>query len=82
MRRMQWHRLSHGKAASPDRPQDLSRAVQEMRRQGPHGRGRQLSPSMRGYTTKEKLRITAGAAASLVIVGWIVVLAIVVLSAG
>jgi hypothetical protein len=35
----------------------------------------------RTTTTKEKLRITAGAAASLVIVGWIVVLAIVFLSA-
>jgi hypothetical protein len=32
-------------------------------------------------TTKEKLRITAGAAASSVIVGWIVVLAIAFLSA-
>jgi hypothetical protein len=36
---------------------------------------------MRRTTTKEKLGITAGAAASLVIVGWIVVLAIVFLSA-
>jgi hypothetical protein len=36
---------------------------------------------MRRTTTKEKLRITAGAAASLVIVGWIAVLAIVILSA-
>ena len=82
MRRMQRHRISHGKAAGPERPQDLSRAVQEMRRQGPDLRGRQLRPRMRPTTTKEKLRITAGAAASLVIVGWIVVLAIVVLSAG
>jgi hypothetical protein len=31
---------------------------------------------MRSTTTKQKLGITAGAAASLVIVGWIVVLAI------
>jgi hypothetical protein len=36
---------------------------------------------LRGTTTKEKLKITAGAAASLVIVGWLVVLAIVFLSA-
>jgi hypothetical protein len=36
---------------------------------------------MRDYTTKEKAKITAGAFASLVIVGWLVVLAIVVLSA-
>jgi hypothetical protein len=35
---------------------------------------------MRGYTTKEKLKITAGAVASLVIVGWIVVPAIIFLS--
>ena len=31
---------------------------------------------MRGFTTKEKVKITAGAVASLVIVGWLVVLAI------
>ena len=30
---------------------------------------------MRGYTFKEKTRITAGAVASLVIVGWLLVLA-------
>jgi len=35
---------------------------------------------MHGYTTKEKLKITAGAVASLVILGWIVVLAIIFLS--
>ena len=35
---------------------------------------------MRGYTTKEKLKITAGAVAALVIVAWIVVLAVVLLS--
>jgi len=35
---------------------------------------------MRGYTNKEKAKITAGAVASLVIVGWLVVLAIVLLS--
>lgn len=35
---------------------------------------------MRAYTAKEKLKITAGAVASLVIVGWVVVLAIVFLS--
>ncbi len=29
---------------------------------------------MRAYTTKEKLKITAGAVSALVIVGWIVVL--------
>ncbi|SDR88473.1 hypothetical protein SAMN05444158_0303 [Bradyrhizobium canariense] len=32
------------------------------------------------YTTKEKLKITAGAVAALVVVGWAVVLAIVFLS--
>jgi hypothetical protein len=36
---------------------------------------------MRNYTAGEKLKITAGAVASLVIVGWIVVLAIAFLSA-
>ena len=35
---------------------------------------------MRDTTTKEKFKITAGAVASLVIVGWAVVLAIVFLS--
>jgi hypothetical protein len=35
---------------------------------------------MRDYTTKEKLKITAGAVASLVVVGWLIVLAIVFLS--
>jgi hypothetical protein len=35
---------------------------------------------MRGYTTKEKLKITAGAVAALVIVGWAVVLAVIFLS--
>jgi hypothetical protein len=35
---------------------------------------------MRGYTTKEKARLTAGAVASMVIVGWLVVLGIAVLS--
>jgi hypothetical protein len=34
----------------------------------------------RPYTFKEKAKITAGAVASLVIVGWMVVLAIVFLS--
>ena len=36
--------------------------------------------TMRAYTTKEKAKITAGAVASLVIVGWLVVLAIAFLS--
>jgi hypothetical protein len=36
---------------------------------------------MRHYTTREKLKITAGAVASLVIVGWALVLAIAFLSA-
>ena len=35
---------------------------------------------MRDYTTKEKPRITTGAVASLIIVGWLVVLAIAFLS--
>ena len=36
---------------------------------------------MRAYTKKEKAKMTAGAAASLVIVGWLVVPAIAFLSA-
>ena len=36
---------------------------------------------MRDYTANEKLKIAAGAVASLVIVGWVVVLAIASLSA-
>jgi hypothetical protein len=36
---------------------------------------------MRAYTAKEKAKITAGAVASLVIVGWLVVLVIGFLSA-
>ncbi len=35
---------------------------------------------MRAYTFKEKTRITAGAVAALVIVGWLCVLAIAFLS--
>jgi hypothetical protein len=35
----------------------------------------------RGYTTKEKAKITAGTVAALVITGWVVVLAIAFLSA-
>jgi hypothetical protein len=36
---------------------------------------------LRGYTTKEKVKITAGAVAALVITGWLVVLAIAFMSA-
>jgi hypothetical protein len=35
---------------------------------------------MRGYTTREKLRITAGAISAIVIVGWLAVLALTLLS--
>jgi hypothetical protein len=35
---------------------------------------------MRDYTTKEKAKITAGAVTSLVIVGWLIVLALAFLS--
>jgi hypothetical protein len=35
---------------------------------------------MRPYTTKEKLKITAGAMTSLIIVGWAAVLAIALMS--
>jgi hypothetical protein len=36
---------------------------------------------MRPYTTKEKVKITAGAVAALVITGWIATLALAFLSA-
>jgi hypothetical protein len=36
---------------------------------------------MRGYTAKEKVKITAGAVAALVITGWLVMLALALLSA-
>jgi hypothetical protein len=35
---------------------------------------------MRSYTTKEKAKITAGAVSAVIIVGWLVVLAIVLMS--
>ena len=37
---------------------------------------------MRGYTLKEKARISAGAVAALVIVGWLAVVALALMSAG
>ena len=40
----------------------------------------QTRPRVRGYTTKEKAKITAGAVTALVITGWLVVLAIAFLS--
>jgi len=36
---------------------------------------------MHDYTTKEKLKVTAGAVTALIIVGWLIVLAIASLSA-
>ncbi|MBX9646684.1 MAG: hypothetical protein K2X57_06480 [Xanthobacteraceae bacterium] len=38
--------------------------------------------AMRDYTLKEKARITVGAVAALVIVGWLAVIAMAVMSAG
>ena len=37
---------------------------------------------MRGYTLKEKAKITAGAVAALVIVAWLAIIALALLSAG
>jgi hypothetical protein len=37
---------------------------------------------MRGYTLKEKAKMTAGAMAALVIVAWLAVIALALLSAG
>jgi hypothetical protein len=41
-----------------------------------------LRSQMRDYTSKEKAKITAGAVAALVIVGWLAVFALALLSAG
>ena len=41
-----------------------------------------LRKRMRGYTLKEKAKLTAGAVAALVIVAWLVVAALALLSAG
>ncbi|SDN26299.1 hypothetical protein [Afipia sp. GAS231] len=38
--------------------------------------------AMRDHTLKEKARITAGAVAALVIVGWLAVIAVALMSAG
>jgi hypothetical protein len=38
--------------------------------------------AMRGYTLKEKAKITAGAVAAIVIVGWLLVIALALMSAG
>jgi hypothetical protein len=37
---------------------------------------------MRGYTPKEKLKITAGAVTALVVVAWLFVIALALLSTG
>jgi hypothetical protein len=37
---------------------------------------------MRGYTLKEKAKITAGAVAALIIVAWLAIIALALLSAG
>ena len=39
------------------------------------------APKIRDYTTKEKLKVIAGAVTALVIVGWLVVFALVLMSA-
>jgi hypothetical protein len=43
---------------------------------------RSRSIEMRDYTLKEKARITVGAVAALVIVGWLAVIAVALMSAG
>jgi hypothetical protein len=43
---------------------------------------RSRSIAMRDYTLKEKARITVGAVAALVIVGWLAVIAVALMSAG
>jgi hypothetical protein len=39
------------------------------------------APKIRDYTTKEKLKVIAGAVTALVIVGWLVVFALALMSA-
>jgi hypothetical protein len=41
-----------------------------------------LARKMRGYTLKEKAKITGGAVAALVIVAWLAVIALALLSGG
>ena len=41
-----------------------------------------LARKMRGYTLKEKAKITAGAVAALVIVAWLAIIALALLSGG
>ena len=41
-----------------------------------------FAETMRGYTLKEKAKITAGAVAALVIVAWLAVFALALLSGG
>ncbi|WP_074815557.1 MULTISPECIES: hypothetical protein [Bradyrhizobium] len=43
---------------------------------------RSRSIAIRDYTLKEKARITVGAVAALVIVGWLAVIAVALMSAG
>lgn len=44
--------------------------------------GAEQETAMRDYTLKEKARITAGAVAALVIVGWLAVIAVALMAAG
>jgi hypothetical protein len=51
----------------------------------PQSHGRVLTrfaEKMRGYTLKEKAKITAGAVAALVIVAWLAIFALALLSGG
>ena len=54
-------------------PDGLDSAIVEVAEQG---------IAMRGTTLKQKARITAGAVAALVIVGWLAVIAVALMSAG
>jgi hypothetical protein len=50
--------------------------------QGPERLPHTIAGKMRGYTLKEKAKITAGAVAALVIVAWLAVIALALLAGG
>jgi hypothetical protein len=50
--------------------------------QGPERPSCTVAGKMRGYTLKEKAKITAGAVTALVIVAWLAIIALALLSGG
>jgi hypothetical protein len=58
------------------------RVIEYSPRKGPERPPHTFAGKMRGYTLKEKAKITAGAVAALVIVTWLAIIALALLSAG